>query len=61
MKCLRIVCLCSPPFLFFFIFLAAQSTEGKQLVAVAYAASFESFATLLGWFAALLDRMFALW
>ena len=63
MKCLRIVCLYSPPFLFFFIFLAAQSTEGKQLVAVAYAASFESFATLqVNWDGLLpsFDRMFAL-
>ena len=43
---LRILCLYALPILFFFVFLAAQSTEGKRLVAIAYAAAFEIIATL---------------
>ena len=62
-QCLRILCLYAPPILFFFVFLAAQSTEGKRLVAIAYAAAFEMFATLqIDWDGLLpsFDRVFAL-
>ena len=43
---LRFICLYSPPLLFIFLFLIAQSTHGKQLIAIAYASVFEAFATL---------------